>query len=907
MSWAAGPGVLAETTVRAVANKLKIDYELLIELVAYARFGVYPTKDFFSRLASITTLLPVQELGPLSAMDILKVVPEVEEKAQWSGERLAALERIKVPARDRFSDENMLAIWPVRSKVDLSIRRTRFADTYQAYVIFNNQARLWECVAKLPGFDLITVVNILNAELLLSTMDWSWFDFYSKLGAFDGTVDHYIAVAKVVNDLVKKREVQGFDFWRVVECATISGYRNPPFPGFDMVEEARKLAEGGGEHGLSESTSLTEFKTIAEMVLTMSGEAVGWSDFVKYVMDGEWETTGSSSVGVVEWEYDAESGHFKARKNLVPDVVNLLTLALEAYVNKTQRNVAILKSELAKLRLAVASDMETYLQMAWLVRLLGGGYLSWPGTTIEEDVVKQTDRMIKMLDTIGMSWNLPFDYAAFDHQPNTSELKVIVEILIKNARLNVPVDKLDEFEAICARILSGFDNATLTVRDEQGGKHTYKVLGGVMSGLRLTTILGNGWNTVMTGWVKSLLVKMGVDVSFISGWVRGDDSAIVAPCYAQVMLFRLLYEAIGAKGSDGKFGIHWGKSEFLRVWYSDKRCRGWPARALPGLQQRKPWTSSPWDEESVMINVYEATTILRRRGCDSKRLDCYWKAVKLNWSRRKHLSTDWLQVPKALGGLGVEPWSGTILPLNKWPRVDINKIKVTNRTTWRRDKVIERYLPFMPVTEAEAEVIAQDEIAAKVTTDDVPSLNSVLRAQATIPESAVFVKINVDWRIPNIQELLLVSKMLSSFQAKIGEYTRALNSFSSSSFGYYARLAVIWSDVAKIYKIRKQRRVLMWFEGYCPDFVYEVRSLERRGLARWEAIDWLLGSTPLNRLVKLHPALTDILRRGVVQVMTTFLKKKLEPRSFSAAVAQVTSVLETALLQSELSRSIYEW
>jgi len=50
-----------------------------------------------------------------------------------------------------------------------------------------------------------------------------------------------------------------------VECSTLGGYRNPPFPGFGVVEEARKLAQGGEPHDYFGNT----WETLVDEFLVM--------------------------------------------------------------------------------------------------------------------------------------------------------------------------------------------------------------------------------------------------------------------------------------------------------------------------------------------------------------------------------------------------------------------------------------------------------------------------------------------------------------------------------------------------------------------------------------------------------------------------------------------------------------
>lgn len=899
---------MAAVTSELVSAKLDgWPSEVIIALAATARYGLHPDPALIAQLRQLTSLLPPQDLTTLTRGKLRSKVPAAQKVFSWSKERFEALRALRTASKPRLDDEAVLAVWEVRAKVDLSIRRTRFRDCYTCYRNGGSEDLFWRRCEALPGFDLITVCNLLNASWVLSTDSFDWFEFWQSLGAFSDDVAHYTAVAKVVNDLLKKFPSVGLPWMRLVECGVMTGYRNPPFPGFNVVDETKKLAEGGGEHGLSAADSLAVFSRIAEVTLDTEGENVAWKGFRDYIVEGDWETSGSSSVGIVKWEYGGETGHFKARKNLVPDVVDLEQLATDCMATDDQVNKAIVKSELGKLRMAVASDMHTYLKMSWITRLLGGCYKAWPGSTIEEDVFQQTDRMLDMLRAICAAWNLPFDYAAFDHQPTTAELLAIVKVLIRCARRNVGADHMAEFDQVAASVVEGFSRSTLSVRDESGVVHKFPVTGGVMSGLRWTTILGNAWNTVMTVWVAQTLNALGVDTSDVKRWIRGDDSAIVADTYAKVLLFREGYEAIGALGSDGKFGIHRGASEFLRVWYDRTGCHGYAARAVPGLLQRKPWSSAPWEEESTMSAIYDTCRTLRRRGADCRRVDGFWRAVKQVWSQRRHVSTNWLQVPKNLGGLGVEPWDGETMPVSRWPVTDTLNLRVTNATEWRARKLEAEYSKFLPISVSEAGALAARLLAKKVASDDVPSLNSLYRENAQKPEDQRFSKQKAGWNIPGSNELLIQTRLLAETAATKGAFRAKFDSHNDDSYGRHSELAQKWADVNEVMRLRRGT-TMGWFRDNYPDFAREVRRLERRGLARWEALDWTFGTTPLSVTSQLHPALTGLLHRAVTSVVKGFIGRvKLRARQLTQLVCQATNVLERALLSSPLSQVVYSW
>lgn len=896
-------GTMRLKEVMAVAKAVGWQFETFLQVLSAAITGFEDVINL-NDLEKQTDLLPTK-LNTLCVRDLMRLVPRARKGRVWDEERLDELKKLRWEKKTRvWDDEVVLKIWPARTKMDLAIRRTRLKDTWRAYYDAGEEERFWFLANKLPDFDIISVTNFLNTDLLLSTKTWSWFDFFDKLGAFDEGVEHYREVTKVVNNLAKTHDLVGLDRSRICECSGLTGYRNPPVPGFDKVKETENLANGGNkDNPLGESVNRKEYRKALREALAMTPPTVEWIDFEDYVISGEWKTAGSSSIGKVEWEWGDEHGSFKARKNQVPYIMDLKEEAAKALMADKQVNVAIIKSELGKVRMAVASDIYQYWQQAWLLRLLGGAYKQWEGNTLEETVAEQTKRMIRMLKVIADMWNLPFDYESFDHQPTLVDLLDIVEFIRETARVNVPYDKVRQYELVTGNIIAGFKNATLSVVDDQVHK-IFKVVGGLMSGLRMTSVIGNAWNSIKTRQARNRLEEWMKRNPVVAAWLRGDDSALVFKSYADALMFREMYDAVGAKGGEGKFGIHFGQSEFLRVWYS-RKASGYLARAIPTLSQRKPWSSVPWDEASVMAALYVGVNTMKRRGADEARMDTWWRAVKLGWSQRNHVSQSWLGQPKDLGGLGVEPWDGRRL-LGKWEKVEMSgaRINIVDQAVVRTR---EKYAKF-DVSRDEAEALTQREAVVTLTADDIPSVNSALHKKAKTVRPSIRIE-KVDQRVP----MVYVSRVQAECKAvgAMKAEEEAVPNYMGEAVGEYgkwARLLPMWREVSELARVRKSVRPMRWMAAYNRDFWLDVRLLERHGLSRGVALDWLFGELSIGPVVKLHPAMIGVLTKGVVRVMSNVITGIRWVRGgFESMVARAARILEEGLLGSDLVRKVYSW
>jgi hypothetical protein len=735
---------------------------------------------------------------------------------------------------------------------------------------------------------------------------FDWWNLFHLLGAFDADLEHFMDVSKSVTNALKRSDYVGIPRTAVVEAQTLGGYRNPPFPGFDIKKDGQRLANGGSHHG-GIFGGEQMFSHVLETVVTAPELHIPYQSFKDFVVSGEWATSGSSSVGEVEWEAFGEKGKFKARKNLVPDVVNLETLYDQTLqFGARQVNQTLIKSELGKLRLAVASDIHTYLKMSWLAKLAGSFYKYWPGSTIEENLSEQTKRMIEMLDVIIDSWNLPFDFFEFDHQPSTTELQILTAELIRRARLNVPLSDRAFFDSLAGSVYVGFQHSKLRVRLEKGGILVLEVKGGVMSGLRLTSYLGNGWNTVLTKWVGRILEMAGVSHKS-KDWVRGDDTQISTPTYAQCLLYKIGYDALGAKGAESKFGIHSRQSEFLRTWFNQDGCRGYLCRAIPALTQRKPWSSIPWSDEAVMNSLWQAGQTLLRRGVANERWQHLWGAYKRVWSQRKHVTQTWLQIPLSMGGLGVEPWDGKTRLNGVWPGIDKRSITITNMTQFREKQVTQILRPIVPdLTQQEAASIAQQLVSEKVVMDDVPAVNSLLRKQVKPPPRVSSTTRQPDWSIPGYTTIAAAGRTLAASRDEQAHHLP----YHPGLYGKYSARLTEWDLLTRIRRERGETTSkVIDMDRAVPGFRSDVLVLEQRGLQRSEAIDWLFGSTTFNVSGILHPALSKIVAKECVNVLNRFLGRLSIRRrgGWRAFSAQVYSHLESCMYSSPLSTRIYRW
>lgn len=731
----------------------------------------------------------------------------------------------------RASDAEYQAVFPARVASDLAVRRERLATVAHAW---RERPERWRAIVEEGfrwGWDYVFAMNIATQSFLCDSDDW-W-GVAHEIGLLPAGLTDYIERAKKLTGLLKTRS-SNLKMTQWAECAGLTGYRQPPIEGFDLRKEAEDLATGGGR-GIG--TPGVTFASQVPIALAMNVPRREYVSFEDYIRSGEWATAGASSVGRVEVEYVEEGEEkqfkFKPSKSQLREVMTDDEIIDYVEAHTEQVNVAIVKAELAKLRIAVSGDLATYLRMSWLTRLLNSAYNDWPGSTTEEGLAEQTNRLIMMLQTLKKHWGLPFDFKAFDHQPTTEEILLIVDWLFAHMMQNVPVERAAEVRRQMAIVRGGFEHAVLIVRDE-GGDTEFAVRGGLMSGLRWTSIIGNAWNSVVTACVIESLAGLGISRAVVARWIRGDDSAIVCLDWQSASVVAHAFQWVGAEGGFGKFSIWPEEFEFLRQQVGPDGVSAYGVRAVPGWSQRKPWTNEPWRPFASLEAQAEVRDLLIRRGYDEGAVWRLWRATASAYCRKKRVALRWLTVPAALGGLGLEPWQGW-LPSERLPTPRLPELTIKNsigRTLADVERIAASINP--EYSRVEARSIAERELQPLLLSNARPEVLRLLR-------EPVF---KVGWHKVEViapRAVWTEGPRLQTLQPVVGVVEQLTRS-AAPLWGAGREVEAQWRDWSRVERATGVKPIDL-LRQRSPVVAAWLRLLERRGLRRRDALDWLFGST----------------------------------------------------------------
>lgn len=754
-------------------------------------------------------------------LDKQKTLEELPSKLEVAGFReiardvktIGLIETISKHLHHNDFDKICKVIWPPRVKGDMTLRRTRMYDCFKTC---GETAILWAC-----GMIGSSYIWVCITTWYACGAGPEWRKDFEQLSKQPLKV--WDTICKSITNFVKSHDME--KHWtKYAELTCLSGYRILPWPDFDPEESTKALAEGGNDHEMFQT-----FDWWSRIALTsgLSKPAV-YKTFDDYVRSGDWITQGASSRGRLEVHYQGDVFNVKCRKNMVPDAISVDDLIKYAYAAKEQTSTAFAKCELGKVRIAVCSDLETYLKMNWIVSMSGRGYKDWKHVTRNEDAMMKLRRMRNMVKRckaglFGMAW----DYEGFERQVKTDEMISVFERIVQAATANVPIGSKAQWDYLTDEVRQSFFQSYIISMD--GSR--FHVTGGLPSGLYLTSIVGDGFNLTASTAVLQLLERIGVDPPEEEDIkIQGDDSSFMDRNVAKLQLIDWMLTRMNFVGGMGKFGITSGSTEFLRVAYSEYGARGYPARSIAGVVQRKPWSDSPMSELDVIESAIDTIRICRRRGL---LFDNAEDALLRIWCRKNKISYIAARTPRVCGGYGLwEPISDT--RIRGLPTLnDTSGVKVTITTRWREDRWHDKAQSYgISLEQQQAQSLAQEDAAATVVGDEVKGVTKTVRMRWKEKLKRAVVKIT---RLPSLGVLDLRAAKQVDHIATGDEYG------SDSSYGRYAQLAPIIKDVKRL--LENNEKVDNWLRENRRDYWFDLMSLSSR-VGRRDAENWYLGDLP---------------------------------------------------------------
>lgn len=861
-----------------------------------------------------------------------------------------------VPTREVF-ESFPLSDWeglfeycfPPRCKGDLGIRNLRLLDIYYLYLGLEDEDLFWTRLSQMAGKSYIFVMNIMLYAAIVTSQ---WYDILSDSGAW--TLDEYSLrdLFRQLSDDLKKK-----DFWQTrdavsvfIENHNLFGALLPPVEGWDPVSQTRALASCDPEpHGLlygpPEYKPDVYFNQIADLELfrgpkARTGPRLGIVDLQSFIMIGDWERSGASSIGRIPWSYidqeDPEynkSGVFKARKNLVLDVMEASELAEECLSKREHvKNTAIIKSELAKIRIAVASPLEVYLLESYVMEWANHYYLGWVGSTLEESSVVEFHRMFaqwtKMRDG---HYVLPYDFEHFDHQVSQAELLKILEVGHEIAQLHFGGTNIDELNHAIKIINSSVKHAVL--HDPPGfGNQEYPVNNGLLSGMRSTSTVGNAFNLVVFRMADKVFELItGRSAGFDRVEIRGDDLRVTHKNQFRLILLYYIYKSLGLEANPSKFGLCHRRGDFLRLDCDhESGIVGLPARTLPSVTQRKPWKSAQWIGEGRLTNVCENFfNVIRRLPVlwqKSERIlklcKVFIETITTNWSRFMKIDPCYVSIPKAAGGLGLADWDGCTfigkkgnkVPVNFFENVSINLEIGGSPTESRKAKIRDNYkYDGIPLEEHELAKLVHEDHLQKVASDDIPDMIKIIRYHyRKFLRGLRFRHLSVK-RVKkedlNLEVVLPYEEDLAKLPA-IEDGLKLLEQIGRNDNGYtFGTFSHLTSKIRKLLTVGRMRGwPVKKSLAEIGEFMAHCKKLEKRlKMKRHVAIEWLTEGLTIDHSHELHPSTIGYLSQIAGNVIGKLVGRIADNDSFTILWSKISRRLIESVKKSPLYQLFFSY
>lgn len=833
------------------------------------------TRRFSSKISELTQGLAVSSRLTWNSLSLFtsKVVSEKGELSDvrdWAASRPAFVFDRSPTVYRKMKDKELQENFGGLSSQYLSTRRLKLSLLLKTVV--DAELVLTNC----PNLSYKALVNVV---IWFSIVGDAVFKRLWDLGLFvnDKTL---IKLGSELSSYVKRYGEESEVKTSVAEINCLAGYMTED-ESWDVDEECVKLAHGGTERQVG---WMDRFNKQLSVLISRNPNICDRDkvSLEEYTKTGMWLTGGSASIGKVEYEYNGKVGHFKARKNMLLEIFT--PEEIWQRVSNWGGSIEckpVVKNELGKIRLAIASNLESYIHESYLMFVYGHDYIHWDYITLDESLKQEYTRIY---DTQALLSEgkvcLPWDFAAFDHQVRTGEIQAI--LLAMKARSPIST------HAIWDKVIASYSKATIT--DTSGDR--IPITGGLPSGQRITSLAGNVWNTIITtiaiedaskAYGKLIIPKVGV---------KGDDTYIIVNHIREAYFIRLAYASLNAQGNNAKFSVRDTSYEFLRTSVYADKVVGWGNRAIPAITQRKPWGDEPWDP------IYEVNVIadnIRNVGRRFKvvMLDVHL-ANKIQWSKFTRQSYKWLELPRRMGGLGCYKWSG-LVPDGKLSLAHSqNPVLITNSVSAAPH--------YLGLDEHESVRFSNSRIKGMMRSSDCRDLGKAMADIAVTEIRRTKVKWEHSWdtSLSSLIEVPVIfyeprygtwpEKKLPivSLKSVDPEWPSFMEFLSDYPHYRYART----SRAKSLMEITREKYPLV---ARC------VKYNERLGYHRSDAIDLVLGNIPIEPLHHINPRLAvfiqDLIDRS--GVMRRFRGRE----RIARVIYNATRAAESALVNSQLNRN----
>lgn len=255
-----------------------------------------------------------------------------------------------------------------------------------------------------------------------------------------------------------------------------------------------------------------------------------------------------------------------------------------------------------------------------------------------------------------------------------------------------------------------------------------------------------------------------------------------------------------------------------------------------------------------------------------------------------------------MGGLGLLEFKGMVTD-KVWPFPENPDVVITNLEPNSFLHYQSRFKNHT-LTHDELRKVQKIVVSDKLVADDVRGLGSVYRD--LYKEKLLSLK-GVSWRkidlkpFPTIQ-MIPLGKELSAIRS--ASQLAVIISNSAPEFGEYRRLQEWWSEMMLLAKVRKVRPIRE-LEAYSPSAYLQLRKLERWGLHRATALDYMFGNLSGLVLTPLSPLIASAVQSALSRAVLS--QRKWTREMWGWFTSNLAVYYAEQLNASDLSVELFQW
>lgn len=498
------------------------------------------------------------------------------------------------------------------------------------------------------------------------------------------------SILRNLSEYMKKKGPTVEVKWRyLVDLHRLNDYIKPPELS-EFAEDIRDWVQRKPIHTWNGDEELwyAKFRESMRKVLFRSGKKpdkiVTVDEFVK---NGDlWATAGSGFEPEAEklTVLDKNRNEFvEVKKNKWSVRWGLSNYKVKRLLFKKRRQMCkgVPKSEPAKVRAVISSDLGLYLKMTYVSTFLEQILKGRKDSTLWMTADDRNELWQRMAPD--GTWRMPLDQSEFDKNQTKRQVMITLDVI---KELITTMGAPDDMLEIMDLIIYALDGGYVLVDGQR-----IDITNGVLSGWRWTALIDTLINlTELDMAVQWVETNSHIRVDLRDFNAQGDDDWLKIGSYRSAIALWLAYESFGLFVNPGKFFLDTWRDEYLRRVMDNNKVTGYPARSVASIVFRDPTSpKEPVGEARIRSSFGKWKLFCERFDVDFRHSWFFRKflqdAVQGVRGIKKIEVERWVDLSAIYGGLGLDNrgYSDCLIPPHSELDVHNLEIKGEGYNEWK--------------------------------------------------------------------------------------------------------------------------------------------------------------------------------------------------------------------------------